>query len=344
MKLLKMFAAVSIFFLISQACSGAGNEANHRSGMLHEKPADLSDGLRSGPDKAQSQHTPSNPAEKAEQTACRMSLSYTIGEIDPRFSLAEQDVKRLMDRAVMLWAGALDHLEVDSNASDGIVVQFIYDERQAMTDNERGVQDRLQSRESEINVLGQAYEQMLTEFDTRSMEHRVFSESLLQRIDQLNEWVNNQNEAGGFTDEDVVHFESEKAAIEQLQQQEAHKREELEKMASEINAAMDQFNRKIDENNRLVDLYNEEFAGGSRFTSGNYEWKGDHRTITVYHFRNEPELILVLAHELGHALGMSHVSNPGSIMYETMAEQLLSEQLQLSRQDRQAIRNLCNRE
>lgn len=60
------------------------------------------------------------------------------------------------------------------------------------------------------------------------------------------------------------------------------------------------------------------------------------------------ELVLVLAHELGHALGIGHVDEPGAVMHAMLHEGGMLEPgrdrpLELSAADRAALIAVCGR-
>ncbi|MES2214229.1 MAG: matrixin family metalloprotease [Patescibacteria group bacterium] len=73
------------------------------------------------------------------------------------------------------------------------------------------------------------------------------------------------------------------------------------------------YNSLVDQANQKVSTINE--SAGKEFNEGEYIYDEAGQRINIYEFTSRAELVRVLAHELGHALGLDHNSNPDSIMY-----------------------------
>ncbi len=272
---------------------------------------------------------------------CRMDLSYSIGRIDPRFGIPEQDVIKSMEAAIALWAGAMETLNIRYAPEGGIIVNFEYDERQKLTERERHLMRDIDAKGALIDQLLRDYDRHGERMDQLSSQHRQLVNRIPLLVRGLNEWVSNRNQSGGLTQSDLEYYEDQKRVIEQMQQQESALRNERNAMVSIINPLGEQLNREIDEKNRLIEEYNRNYAGNFSFSSGTFEGRVGQGVITIYHHVNEQHRLLLLAHELGHALGLGHVSNPKSVMYKTIDQQLHQARIQLTEEDKEALRHQC---
>ena len=136
--------------------------------------------------------------------------------------------------------------------------------------------------------------------------------------------------------------------------EEAHRRltasqEELDGWQAELDSRSREQQDEADNLNRLVVVINGIAASlnlevirynrtgsvlASEFSEGLYERKNDRESITVYHFTSRERLVRLLAHEFGHALGLGHGSDPGSLMYRLNQ----SDSLSLTREDLAALK------
>lgn len=279
-----------------------------------------------------------------ESTPCSEPLSYSIGEIDSRFGIDRDGVKQRMEIAAEVWSVAMERpMAVHKPGEEAdITVNFVYDERQELVDGELRFRERIRTEQNLLDRMQNKHEQKRREFERRSEEYVLYAERTTEKLDDLNVWVRETNEAGGFMPDDVETFDERKSDVEQRQQRVLNERRALDDMAAEINREQERINRKIEENNDRIDAYNEEFAGSTRFTKATFQRIGSVGVIRVNQFMTRREIPLLLAHELGHAFGLDHVSDPRSVMHSQMGGQQYYPTLELSREDREAIQNLCN--
>ncbi len=93
--------------------------------------------------------------------------------------------------------------------------------------------------------------------------------------------------------------------------------------------------------NEIITQYNHRFSQMRTLRNAIYFETGSQKKVNIYHFEDIDNLRVVLAHEFGHALGLSHTKNPMSIMYPRIKLQN-DRTLKLTDEDIQAIRNRCS--
>ncbi len=276
-----------------------------------------------------------------ENEPCLLLLNWSVGYIDPQFQVSEDDVIHSMNRVVNLWATAVDSLNSRQLEEGGVTVQLVYDDRQERSRTELQLRETLQSKRALIDQLKEQHNARMREYVEQSAEYLQLETVYTGRVDRLNDWILEINEAGGFSEPEWDQLRAARSNLQEMLQIKDDKRDELNTLVDKLNDLTISLNQIIHDRNMLVADYNSEFSTGDRFVSGTYERRGGQSMITVYQFMTLHELELVLAHEFGHALGIDHVSNPQSVMFELMADQSYFTQIELTEEDKAAARALC---
>ncbi|NBC26300.1 MAG: matrixin family metalloprotease [Bacteroidetes bacterium] len=276
---------------------------------------------------------------------CQDPLYFDVGDIDSRFVINRKEATAAARDAASLWNTASNTLLAHRNSSSDhpadITIHFVYDERQRRSDAEYRFREQIRARQTQLDQRKEQHEERRARFKRESERYERFAKRTARELSDLNAWVSEKNEAGGFKEDEFKEFEKRKAGIEQRQQQVLRLQDQLSSQAQSINREMENLNREFDKLNDMTDRYNEEFAGSMKFTKATYQRRGSGGEIKIHQFMSKSELRLIIAHELGHALGIGHLANPESVMFNLMGEQDLYPEISLTRDDRQAAEAVC---
>lgn len=267
---------------------------------------------------------------------CPIPISYRVGEVDTAFGISEADARTAISEAESLWEDATGRnlFTYDEDAGE-LVINFIYDERQELTDVQELFTDSL-DKAAEMNAeLAAEYEAQITAYTTQKEQYELRVVAYEQALQKYNDEVAYWNAQGGAPESEYTALNERKNSLASEHRAVEVEREELNEKVDAINVLSDQANQLVDRYNRGVQRYNDTFSEPTEFTQGDYQSD----VIHIYQFNTHEELVLVLAHEMGHALGIGHVANPASLMYYKMEEQ--STDVGISTEDLEDFTMVC---
>lgn len=269
---------------------------------------------------------------------CREPVTYRIGTVDARFGISRSEVAEEVQRAAAVWEGASKRALFREDRNGAVRIDFIYDYRQEAADKLKGMMGRIESTRDSYDSLKAMYERLKAEHDEREAALKQDIDAYEERGRTLKTASAAAAARGGVSEDVYRQMTAEKQALDELREGLEINRESLEGSADNLNSLVTVINGIAEELNLDVVQYN---AVGEtlneEFSEGFYERKGDRQTITVYHFSSRLRLKRVLAHELGHALGLGHNDNPKAIMYRLNQ----SDSLDLAPEDLSALKALC---
>ncbi len=266
---------------------------------------------------------------------CSVPIGYRIGKVDERFDISEDEVRNAISSAESLWEDGTDRNLFTYDPEGDLVINFVYDERQETAEEEEELREVLDQKEGMSDSVKEEYDSLVEEYQALRATYRQAMNVYESKLTAYNAEVAEWNERGGAPKDVYERLSETKLSLSKEEKRLSAFTPELNAMARQINTIGSQGNSIISDYNSLVTEYNDRFSEDSEFTQGDY----GRDTINIYEFRSEEELSLVLAHELGHALGIGHVEGETSIMYDHMDDQKLA--TGLTENDRTAFLQLC---
>lgn len=284
----------------------------------------------------------SERAESAVETAnpCNEPITYHIASIDDRFDITTAQLRRFIDGVGKLWSDAAGRNLVVHDRNGDVAIHLIYDDRQQLVEEEREVNNRIQMERLRFDRVHREYSRHSEQYEEALQNYNTFQDQYEGKVSEHNTEVAKWNEHGDAPDDVKQRIMDRAEELSRMQNELYSLKNEVNSSGRQLEDVIERLNEISTRKDGIIDEYNEQFAGEYRFNQGEFMNLGGEQMINIYHYKSFNHLRLVLAHELGHALGLGHLDNPGSIMYPVV-ESHGSADVRLSEQDVAAIQSLC---
>ena len=266
-------------------------------------------------------------------------LKWRMGTIDPRFGLDAGEVKQAVEQAIRLWESAAGKRLFVYDRSSGFPVNLVYDSRHAGRVAARQAKERLDSMKSDIGSAKDAVKAAQDNYKLKLSLFEVSQSAYRRKLEDYNRDVEYWNRNGGAPASVVSRLNAERQNLEIDRGRLRLEEQEVDSLRTDVNDKIDSYNSLLSRYNSAANSFNRTFGKAVEMSVGETAIRGSKvGRINIFSFESNTHLAVILAHELGHALGLKHVKGQDSIMVAVEEGESASRFLLLSAADRAELK------
>lgn len=255
-----------------------------------------------------------------DRPGCDTPIHWSLGTVDPRFPVDERTFRKSVIEAEAIWEEGLGKDLFVYDPSSPFIVTTVYDDRQKMTEEAADLEKRYQAYQETSTAIKTRYDALRSRYDRDMASFDVRVAKYEKALAKYNADVKDANESGMITEDEYDALEKRRKDLEKERVALTAESDRLNGVANDINVLAKKLNAGTTAINEHIRTFRDTYGEPQPFVEGLYD--PDATSITVFQFKGKDDLRLVLAHELGHALGIEeHAETPTSIMHYLMGEQ-----------------------